>query len=133
MNELWEILNNKRKLKSFLQGFEVRDIEIALEKFTDTVGKIKDEEKIKLEKELKKQQEVEDAVNQLRGTGVDIDSLISALVAEQKKPTRTARPPKYQYLDDDGVEQTWTGQGRTPKALQTKLDSGANLKDFLIG
>ncbi|PSV04928.1 H-NS family nucleoid-associated regulatory protein, partial [Photobacterium kishitanii] len=35
-------------------------------------------------------------------------------------------------IDDNGNEKTWTGQGRTPKALKTSIENGANLDDFLI-
>nr|AKN36324.1 DNA-binding protein H-NS [Vibrio tasmaniensis] len=30
------------------------------------------------------------------------------------------------------AEKTWTGQGRTPSAIQTKLDAGQSIGDFLI-
>lgn len=52
--------------------------------------------------------------------------------AEKKasKP-RAPRPAKYKYLVD-GKEKTWTGQGRTPKPIQERLDQGDSLEDFLI-
>lgn len=52
--------------------------------------------------------------------------------AKEKKP-RKVRPAKYKYVDASGEEKTWTGQGRTPKAIQDKIDNhGATLDDFLI-
>ncbi|HDL6251585.1 TPA: H-NS histone family protein, partial [Mannheimia haemolytica] len=42
------------------------------------------------------------------------------------------RPAKYKFVDANGNEKTWTGQGRTPKALQDALDSGKKLEDFAI-
>jgi DNA-binding protein H-NS len=36
------------------------------------------------------------------------------------------------YIDKNGDEKTWTGQGPTPKAIAAALGSGKNLKDFSI-
>jgi DNA-binding protein H-NS len=41
------------------------------------------------------------------------------------------REPKYQY-EENGVVKTWTGQGRTPKAIADQLTEGFDLSDFLI-
>lgn len=52
------------------------------------------------------------------------------VAAKASKP-RAQRPPKYKYIVD-GEEKTWTGQGRTPKPIQERLDQGDSLEDFLI-
>lgn len=44
----------------------------------------------------------------------------------------TARPAKYKYIDDDGSEKTWTGQGRTPKPIAIALENGKTLEYFEI-
>jgi hypothetical protein len=47
--------------------------------------------------------------------------------------TRVPRPPKYAYLDDNGQQQTWTGQGRQPRPIRKEIESGSKkLEDFLI-
>ncbi|END4451164.1 H-NS histone family protein, partial [Escherichia coli] len=38
----------------------------------------------------------------------------------------------YKYTDVNGETKTWTGQGRTPKALAEQLEAGKTLDDFLI-
>lgn len=47
------------------------------------------------------------------------------------KAKRVPRPPKYRYVEN-GVEKTWTGQGRTPKFLAEQLEQGRQLDEFLI-
>ncbi|TOI74192.1 transcriptional regulator, partial [Vibrio parahaemolyticus] len=67
--------------------------------------------------------------------GIDVEALISALSGETKtkaKSKRAPRPAKYKYIDTNGQEKTWTGQGRTPSAIQEQLDAGKSLDDFLI-
>ncbi|EGU36842.1 H-NS family nucleoid-associated regulatory protein, partial [Vibrio scophthalmi] len=57
----------------------------------------------------------------------DINDLMTALAKQPIKSKRAPRPAKYRYMDENGEEKTWTGQGRTPSALVDK-----NLDDFLI-
>ena len=59
--------------------------------------------------------------------GLDVSEKVSGV---SKK--RSARPAKYQYVDENGVTKTWTGQGRTPKAIQAQLDQGKPLSSFEI-
>lgn len=47
------------------------------------------------------------------------------------KRTRAPRPAKYKYTED-GVEKTWTGQGRMPKAIAKVVEGGTVLESFLI-
>jgi DNA-binding protein H-NS len=63
---------------------------------------------------------------------IDASELLGTI--EQKATsTRAPRPPKYAYLDDNGQQQTWTGQGRQPLPIRRAIESGAkNLEDFLI-
>ncbi|MFB0592242.1 H-NS family nucleoid-associated regulatory protein [Aeromonas hydrophila] len=60
--------------------------------------------------------------------GIDPAELLAAI---DKKAKRAPRPPKYRYVEN-GVEHTWTGQGRTPKFLTEQLEQGRQLDEFLI-
>ncbi len=67
--------------------------------------------------------------------GIDVEDLLAALSGESKgkaKSKRAPRPAKYKYVDASGAEKTWTGQGRTPSAIQTALDAGKSLEEFEI-
>ena len=48
------------------------------------------------------------------------------------KSVRAPRPAKYKYIDEDGTEKSWTGQGRTPKVIAKALEEGKKLEDFSI-
>ena len=41
-------------------------------------------------------------------------------------------PAKYQYIDTDRSEKTWTAQGQTPKATIAAIEAGKTLEDFAI-
>lgn len=71
---------------------------------------------------------------QIAQEGIDVEELVRALAGETKakqSTKRAPRPAKYKYMDN-GKEKTWTGQGRTPAAIQTQLDAGKSLDEFLI-
>jgi DNA-binding protein StpA len=50
------------------------------------------------------------------------------VTAKKRKP----REAKYRFIDQNGEEKTWTGQGRTPKPIASALADGKSLDDFLI-
>jgi DNA-binding protein H-NS len=64
--------------------------------------------------------------------GIDLAERLEGLKSKPAKATGERHPAKYKYLDENGFEQTWTGQGRTPKAMKAALDSSKSLESFEI-
>lgn len=66
--------------------------------------------------------------------GIDPAELLAAVGSSQPKAksTRAPRPAKYKYTDENGNEQTCTGQGRTPKAIAAAIEAGETLEYFAI-
>lgn len=62
----------------------------------------------------------------------DLVILLGSAGEGRKREPRPARPAKYKYVNEQGIEKTWTGQGRTPLAIQKALDAGHSLQDFEI-
>ena len=93
------------------------------------------EEESAIRKEQEQRQAKLEAFRQkLLEDGIDPAELLSAVgsTKPKTKSTRTPRPAKYKYTDDNGNEQTWTGQGRTPKAIVAAIEAGKTLEDFQI-
>ncbi len=134
MQELTKTLLNIRSLRAFSRELTLEQLEDALAKLTTVV----EERRISDEEERREREEQEaklaQIADQIEKDGIDVNALIRALSGETKaKPKRTQRPAKYKYVDHGGEEKTWTGQGRTPAAIQEKLDTGSHtLDDFLI-
>ena len=81
-------------------------------------------DRIKKYKELLKQDGI---------TAADLAEILGDTKQPKKvKQKRPSRPAKYQYKDENGQVKTWTGQGRTPKAIQVQLDAGKSLDSFKI-
>ncbi|EDP60339.1 H-NS family nucleoid-associated regulatory protein [Vibrio sp. AND4] len=135
MSELTKTLLNIRSLRAFSRELTLEQLEEALDKLTIVVEERREAEEV--ERAALEQQEAKLAAiaEQIAQDGIDVEALISALAGETKskaKSKRAPRPAKYKYIDHTGEEKTWTGQGRTPSAIQEQLDAGKSLDDFLI-
>lgn len=136
MTEMMKTLLNIRSLRAFSRELTLEQLEEAVDKLTTVVLERQESEaaarKVRAEQEAK----LADIAEQIAQEGIDVDALIDALSGQPKSKTkgvkRKPRPAKYRYTDESGEEKTWTGQGRTPAVIQSQLDAGKNLDDFLI-
>ena len=132
MSEVLKVLTNIRSLRVLAKNESLELLESILEKLQLVISE-KREELLKIQQEEKERQErIAKYKDLLKQEGITIDELAEILGAEVPRKKREARPAKYKYVDENGVTKTWTGQGRTPKAIQTKLDKGKSLSDFEI-
>ena len=132
MTEVLKVLTNIRSLRVLAKNESLELLESILEKLQLVISE-KREELLKIQQEEKERQErIAKYKDLLKQEGITVDELAEILGAEVPRKKREARPAKYKYVDENGVTKTWTGQGRTPKAIQTKLDKGQSLSDFEI-
>ena len=132
MAEVLKVLTNIRSLRVLARNESLELLESILEKLQLVISE-KREELLKIQQEEEARQErIAKYKDLLKKEGITVDELAEILGAEVPRKKREARPAKYQYVDENGVTKTWTGQGRTPKAIQIKLDKGQSLSDFKI-
>ena len=132
MAEVLKVLTNIRSLRVLARNESLELLESILEKLQLVISE-KREELLKIQQEEEARQErISKYKDLLKQEGITVDELAEILGAEVPRKKREARPAKYQYVDENGVTKTWTGQGRTPKAIQIKLDKGQSLSDFKI-
>ncbi|ANS85828.1 H-NS family nucleoid-associated regulatory protein [Vibrio scophthalmi] len=135
MSELTKTLLNIRSLRAFSRELTLEQLEEALEKLSLVVSERKEADEAELAERAEQEAKLAAIAEQIAKDGIDVEALISALAGETKTKTkakRAPRPAKYKYEDANGDEKTWTGQGRTPSAIQALLDSGRKLEEFLI-
>ena len=138
MSEVLKVLSNIRSLRLATRDFSVEQLENLLEKIETLVSEKRVELAKAQEEENARQERIAKYKELLEKEGISRQELAEILgldVSEKVSGVskkRSARPAKYQYVDENGVTKTWTGQGRTPKAIQTKLDKGQSLSDFEI-
>ena len=138
MSEVLKVLSNIRSLRLATRDFSVEQLENLLEKIETLVSEKKVELAKAQEEENARQERIAKYKELLEKEGISRQELAEILgldVSEKVNGVskkRSARPAKYQYVDENGVTKTWTGQGRTPKAIQAQLDQGKPLSSFEI-
>lgn len=132
MSETLKSISNIRNLRALAREATLEQVEALFEKVQIVLEEKREAEKAK---ELAKAQRLENLKKYkelLEKDGISAEELAVLLGGTSApKKQREPRPAKYKFLEN-GVEKTWTGQGRTPKALQEQLNKGKSLKDFEI-
>ncbi|MBV2303921.1 H-NS family histone-like protein, partial [Escherichia coli] len=122
-----------RTLRAQSREFSLENLEEMLEKLTTVVEDRRQEEVAFLKDKEERQAKLEAFRQQLLEDGIDPAELLSGLSSSSKpKSSREPRPAKYKYIDENGDEKFWTGQGRTPKVITAAIESGKKLEDFAI-
>lgn len=134
MSEAINALINIRTLRAQARETDLVTLEEMLEKLTSIVEDRRDEENSARKVKEEHQAKLEAYRQKLFEDGIDPAELLASVGSSKPKAktTRTPRPAKYKYTDENGNEMTWTGQGRTPKAIAAALKSGKSIKDFEI-
>lgn len=125
-------LKNIRQLRAALRTCSVAEIADIAGKI-NVIQKEREKEEEKLQEAMKaRERSVNNALSFLEKEDIDVYDLIAALNQKSVKK-RGKMMPKYAYTDLDGINRTWTGQGKTPIALLKLMQkTGASLDDFLI-
>ena len=134
MNEFLKTLLNIRSLRASLRELSFEQLEEAKAKFDSLYQEQLDEINKARELAEERKRKVSEFVSLLADAGINPHELLAeaeAVGTKAPRGPRMPREPKYQY-EENGVDKTWTGQGRTPKAIADQLAEGFDLSDFLI-
>ncbi|OEF85188.1 H-NS family nucleoid-associated regulatory protein [Vibrio splendidus] len=132
MQNIIKKLSNKRQANVFFKDTELTQ----LTRIIDTLQSVKEEKElnaqIAAEAEEKERQELEAIRTQILEKGLSFDKLAS-LMKPSKKPRKVKKTStektKLCYVFDDNKR--WNGEGEVPQDLQSLLDEGYELADFL--
>ncbi|KJF88859.1 H-NS histone family protein [Photobacterium phosphoreum] len=131
MSDAMKALLNLRSLRALSREYTLEQLEEALDKLTTVVTERSEAEAEEQAKETERNEKLAQYREMLLADGIDPEELLASL-AKAPKTKRASRPAKYQFIDENGDEKTWTGQGRTPSALKKALDDGKALEEFEI-
>ncbi|MGI8464470.1 H-NS family histone-like protein [Pectobacterium punjabense] len=133
MSETLNLLNNIRSLRAQARETALATLEEMLEKLTAIVEDRREEEANSQKEQAERLAKIEALRAKLLEDGIDPAELLGSVSATKStKSKRAPRPAKYKYVDENGSEKLWTGQGRTPKAIAAALENGKTLEDFEI-
>lgn len=133
MSESLKNLCNIRILRARLRNLPSEILEEILNKLTAVVLERREEENARQREKHERQEKIERLCFMMLEDGIDPSELVTGIcITDNRKKSRTPRPPKYEYLNAKGEIKTWTGQGRTPKYIAEQLACGATLEEFEI-
>ncbi|EKN6001692.1 H-NS family nucleoid-associated regulatory protein [Yersinia enterocolitica] len=132
MSEVLKTLNNIRTLRAQAREVNLATLEEILEKLTSIVEDRRQEDAAAIAGNTQRMEKLEKYRKQLLKDGIDPSELLGSIQTGKTKKSRPLRPAKYKYIDENGESKTWTGQGRTPKAIKDLLVSDKTLDDFAI-
>ncbi|MCX0428571.1 H-NS family histone-like protein [Aeromonas veronii] len=133
MSEFLKVLLNIRSLRAALRELSLDQLKEAHEKIEMIYLERLEAAEKEQAAQAEHQQKLAEFQAMLAQAGIDPTELVGSApaTATTAKAKRAPRPPKYRYVEN-GVERTWTGQGRTPKYLAQQLEQGRQLDEFLI-
>ncbi|OAN18467.1 transcriptional regulator [Photobacterium jeanii] len=132
MSDALKALLNLRSLRALAREYTLEQLQEGLEKLQTVVSEREESEAEDRAKEKEREEKLNQYREMLLADGIDPEELLNSLGGKAPKAKRPARPAKYKFIDENGQEKTWTGQGRTPSALKAALDEGRSLEEFEI-
>ena len=100
-----------------LETMSVAELDALIERARVARQETRDRRRFELKDEIE---------GKLKSEGFTAIEVLGARVKPKPQPL----PAK--YADSDDASLTWSGKGRMPGWLQTKLDAGAKLEQFLV-
>ncbi|MFM4755980.1 H-NS family histone-like protein [Aeromonas caviae] len=132
MNEFLKVLLNIRSLRAACRNLTLEQLEEGLEKLSAIVDERRQDESAERQAREEHQKKIAEYAEMLKAAGIDPAELVNTVVPENTKVSKRApRPAKYRYLDN-GVEKTWTGQGRMPSVIAKAVAEGKSVEAFAI-
>ncbi|ATP10048.1 MULTISPECIES: H-NS family histone-like protein [Aeromonas] len=135
MNEFLKVLLNIRSLRAACRELTLEQLEEGLEKLSAIVAERQQDEAADRQAREEHQRKINEYTEMLKAAGIDPAELVGTVANEPakaaKKGKRAPRPAKYRYLDN-GIEKTWTGQGRMPSAIAKAVAEGKSIEEFAI-
>ncbi|AWI51725.1 DNA-binding protein H-NS [Actinobacillus minor 202] len=130
MSDALKTLSNIRSLRVIARETSLEQLESLQEKLAIVIEEKREELKNQELEQAKFLEGLNKYKEMLAQDGISAEELVALLGGQVEKKVRKAiapRPAKYKFIDANGNEKTWTGQGRTPRELV-----GKNLADFEI-
>ena len=134
MNEFLKILLNIRSLRAACPDLSLEQLEEGPQKASEVVAARQQDESAERQAREEHQKKIAEYAEMLKAAGIDPAELVGTVTTESTKASKgkhAPRPAKYRYLDN-GVEKTWTGQGRMPSAIAKAVAEGKSVEDFAI-
>lgn len=133
MSTFLDILTHVRRLNAATKELSVAELKEVASKLDGVIAQRKEDEAELRKIELEKQVHIDRIRREMEAAGLNPEDILGhAAVSAAPVRKRAPKPPKYEYITEDGERRTWTGQGRNPRPIQQAINAGGSKEDFLI-
>ncbi|MDO4430576.1 MAG: H-NS family nucleoid-associated regulatory protein [Lonepinella koalarum] len=135
MSDLIKLLKNARSLRAAVNALTLEDAKNVLTKLQEFIAQKVENEQAALEQEKARKELIEKYRSELKEKGITLEELgLTSKDFKEKKARKQRKPsePKYKYIDENGTEKYWSGQGRIPTVIKVALAAGKTLESFKI-
>lgn len=124
-----------RNLRQALEGQSTKRIDDLIDRINEIKQEHAEAEKqaqAVREKKLTGLKQIKSLITQFGLTQNDLEGIENSVPATAREGKRVMKP-RYRFTGEDGVERTWSGQGKTPTALRMLMErDGTTKEDYLI-
>nr|VUD33904.1 DNA-binding protein H-NS [Raoultella sp. NCTC 9187] len=131
MSLMLQKLNNIRSLRIITREFSIDALDDMLEKLRIVTQEKRTQQQAEHAQKAEYQEKISTWLELMMADGITPDELLGQKTSPGTK-ARRPRPAKYRFIDFNGLEKTWTGQGRMPKPIARAISAGKTLESFLI-
>lgn len=131
MSLMLQKLNNIRSLRAMTREFSIDALDDMLEKLRIVTEEKRTQQQADHAQKAEYQEKISTWLELMIADGITPDELLGQKRSPGTK-ARRPRPAKYRFIDFNGLEKTWTGQGRMPKPIARAISAGKTLESFLI-
>ena len=129
----YKYLKNNRNLKAFFREATSSEIEGILDKIKDLYDEVKEKEEQQEKARQARLQFLSGVLDSLDSHNFTVEDL-AALKNQVNKESRPKMLPRYRYININGAERFWSGQGKIPKELKEVMlrDGITDKNNYLI-
>ena len=129
----YKYLKNNRNLKAFFREATSSEIEGILDKIKDLYDEVKEKEEQQEKARQARLQFLSGVLDSLDSHNFTVEDL-AALKNQVNKESRPKMLPRYRYININGEERFWSGQGKIPKELKEVMlrDGITDKNNYLI-
>ncbi len=126
-----KVFRNTRSLRKILSEFTAGELDEILEKIQLIRDEHREAEMAREQKVTERNEKLRALQSQLKEVRITRDEILNLLESDEEPSTKKRRRMKihYRYIDLDGKEQTWTGQGLTPRRLKALMEKMGTTKE----
>ncbi|MFT4995155.1 MAG: DNA-binding protein H-NS [Paraglaciecola sp.] len=132
MSDFLNILTHGRRLQAAVKELSLEELNEVANKLNNIIENRKKKDAEQIAAEQNKQTKLDDILKQLADAGIALADLQANNSGKTSKRVGQKRPVKYQLVDPDGKQHSWTGIGRMPLVYSAALAEGKSLDEFKV-